>query len=280
MTDPATARQGLIHDLAEAAYHSGPELSVSGAKDLLRAPALYKHNRTNPVHKDAFDLGSVVHTLVLGTGWPYVVIDADDWRGKAAREARDQARAAGQTPLLRKDFQTAEDMAEQVLSYMWRPDRDSDRRVPLRDVFGHEDGAAEVSMFWTETASDGTPVPCRARVDYLHPAAMLDVKTARDASLSGFQSSAGGLYYDVQAAAYRRALTAITGELAPPFNFVAVEKEPPFLVGVREYGMDDLSIGERVWLEAVDLWARCTNTDEWPGYSDTTEVITLPRWRQ
>jgi len=259
---PDPTRSGLVHGLEEGRYHEGPELSVSGAKDLLRAPALFKHNRANPRTSDAFDLGSVVHTLVLGTGWPFEVVDG----GRGKTERVEAARAAGKTPITKDDFVLAENMAQAVLDH------------PYAGAVFASDGEAEVSLFWDAQATDGTVIPCRARVDWMHPAALVDLKTARDASPAGFTRAAATLKYGMQAAAYQQAYTACTGDTAPPFLFIAVDKDAPHLVLVAELDQVFLDAGARQWQDALDLYAACNATGEWGGYGDQVRVLQAPRW--
>ena len=59
----------IEYDIPEDVYHSGPELSASGAKVLLRNAARYHYERTHPrPSTDAMDLGSVAHHLILHRG--------------------------------------------------------------------------------------------------------------------------------------------------------------------------------------------------------------------
>ena len=52
-------------------------------------------------------LGSVVHAMVLGAGRQWHVIDADDWRTKAAKAERDAAESVWKVPILRPMFRSA-----------------------------------------------------------------------------------------------------------------------------------------------------------------------------
>ena len=88
--------------MPEDAYHADPapggSLSASGAKLLLppSCPALYQCaglGRRPP--KAEFDYGTAAHMYVLGAGPVIVLIDAPDWRTKAAQDAREEARAQG-----------------------------------------------------------------------------------------------------------------------------------------------------------------------------------------
>jgi hypothetical protein len=89
-------KPGIHLDVPEDAYHGGPELSSSGAKTLLRNPARYHYERTHPrPSTDAMDVGSIAHHLILHRGGSLLVVDAYDWKTKAAQAARDEGRAQG-----------------------------------------------------------------------------------------------------------------------------------------------------------------------------------------
>lgn len=256
-------RDGIVLGLEEAAYHSGPELSSTGAKTLLRAPALYRWQQEHPWHSDAFDLGSVVHSLVLGTGWPVVVVDADSWRGKAAQEERRAARDAGQIAILRADHERAWAMTSAVLAH------------PIARPLFEGVGLSEVSAFWTDEA---TGVRCRARFDRLNPGQIVDLKTAADANPAGFGRAVAAFGYDLSTAWYLDAHKAVTGE-RPEFLHVVVEKHAPHLVSVIQLDEEALHIGALKAARAREIFAECTSTGQWPGYDPTViHPVGLPQW--
>jgi len=258
-----TDRDGLVLDLPEADYHSGPELSSTGAKTLLRAPALYKWQQEHPWHSDAFDLGSVVHGLVLGTGWPVVVVEADSWRSKAAQDERRAARDAGQVPILLADYERAVRMADAVANH------------PIAGPLFTGDGHSEVSAFWTD---EDTGVRCRARFDRRNPGQIVDLKTAADANPAGFGRAVASFGYDLSTAWYREAHEAVTGE-RPEFLHVVVEKNAPHLVSVIQLDEEALHIGALKAARAREVFAECTKTGQWPGYDPTViHPVGLPQW--
>ncbi|MEC4616304.1 PD-(D/E)XK nuclease-like domain-containing protein [Tsukamurella tyrosinosolvens] len=110
--------------------------------------------------KKEFDTGSLVHKLVLGEGADIVVVDAKDWRTKAAQEARDAAREEGKIPALTKDMQAAQAITEQVYE-----------RPIAANLFSV--GEPEVSMYATDIE---TGVRMRGRVDWLRPDYLVDFK--------------------------------------------------------------------------------------------------------
>jgi hypothetical protein len=251
---------GIVPDLDERTYHSHPALSSTQARLLLDSPAKYKYSLTHPQeHKDAFDLGTAVHSKVLGVGAQAVVLDFPDMRTKAAREARDEARAAGQIVLSAADMAKVDGMAEAVLAH-------PEARQVLESIEGRE-----VSLF-----ADVEDVAVRARFDIYGGNRAADLKTARDASPKGFNAVVGRLGYNIQDRWYDEAHQAITGMPLESFHFLVVENVAPYLVAVYEldYMWEDLA-KERT-ARARELYKQCTATDTWPGYQSAT--LTPPTW--
>ena len=105
---------GVYPDLDEATYRADPALGSTDVGRILKAPALYRWHRDNPEQPSAaFDLGSAVHSVLLG-GRAVVAIDAPDWRARSARVERDRVRAEGHIPLLADQAQQVGDMAAAV----------------------------------------------------------------------------------------------------------------------------------------------------------------------
>lgn len=256
-------------DLPEADYFALDAFSASGAKRLLPpgCPALFRHDRDHGrPDTAAFDFGHAAHAMVLG-GRPIVVVEADSWRTKAAKTAADEARAAGQIPLLRKTFDQATTMHDALMD---------DRTAG--NLFTR-DGDSEVTVLWDDEA---TGVPCKARIDRLtsirERVVAVDLKTTDadldDASLARTVVKYG---YDVQAAQYLDGLAAIGAE-DPAFLFVFQQKTAPYLVRVIELSDDFLARGRARVEDARALYAKCVANDDWPGYSSDIDLIYPPRW--
>lgn len=253
-----------IDGMPNREYHARPELSSSGARTILKAPALFRWQQEHRTYSDAFDLGSAAHKVVLGDETTRVVeIDAPDWRSKAAREERDAARVEGAIPLLAKDAATVRAMADAirlhpVASALLRPGT----------------GKPEVSVFWGDQ---------RARFDWLpdqpigRRLIVPDYKTAADASESAFSRAVASYGYHQQAAWYTDALTAM-GAPDPAFLFIVQEKEPPYLVNVFELDPEAMAIGTALNTRALALWRQCREDDQWPGYDPEIKSVALPKW--
>jgi hypothetical protein len=149
-----------VYDIPADVYHSDPvaggSLSSSGARKLLppSCPALFRHwADEGQEHKATFDLGHAAHAEVLGVGAPLAVVDADDWRTKAAKQQRDTAYAAGATPLLRNDYEQVHAMAAAL------------RAHPVAgSLFTPGTGRAEQTLVWRD---DEFGVWRRAMLDWL-----------------------------------------------------------------------------------------------------------------
>ncbi len=264
-----------VHAMPEAEYHGRPELSSTEARLLLDSPAKYRWRKDNPPlidPSDKFDIGSAVHTKVLGKGAPIAVLDYPDFRTKAAREARDEARAQGLTPILIDKYAEIEAMAESVLAH-----------PTARALFAQE-GDTEVSMFGADPVSD---VPCRARFDFLpkpngRRLVAVDLKTTVDASKRSFEQSAARYEYPIQRAWYldllRWELGADAAALDPEMVFVAVEKEPPYLVGVYQVPLVWAEKGHIAAKRARTSFAQHTASGVWPGLPEEVVLMDEPTW--
>ena len=269
---------GVYPDLSHTDYHADPvpagSLSSTGARMLLppSCPAKYQHWRRNgQPHKETFDLGQVAHTLVLGDGPKLVVVDADDWRGKAAREQRDAARLAGAVPLLQHNYEQVQAMATAI------------RQHPIAGaLLDPEGGATEQSLFWVDPV---TGIWCRARLDYLpHRSSgrmiLADYKTCAAADPASISKAVYNHGYHQQADWYLDAALSCGAADDPAFVFVFQEKTPPYVVTVVELDRDALHWGSVLNTKARDVYRECTATGRWPGYTDDVLSMPLPVWAE
>lgn len=255
-----TKLAGIIENLPEAQYHARGELSSTGARRLLESPAKFKYDQTHPKSSDAFDLGTAVHSKVLGIGAGVEVIDFDSWRTNAAKAAKAAAREKGKVPILIGDIAEIDSMAEAVLAH---PEA---RRILESTEL------REVSVFANDPA---TGVDIRARFDIYGDDECADLKTAVDASPNGFMRAVWNFRYDVQDEHYLKARELVTGD-RPRFRFLAVEKSPPYLVGVYELNEQWQEIGD-VWATAArKIFRACSDADLWPGYGSEVHALVPP----
>jgi len=280
----AFAGEGLYPNLPEDLYHRDvvPEgsLSVTSSKLLLppSVPAKFKWAREHP-HKStsAMDDGTRVHALVLGKGEEHLeLLDFPNYRTDKAKDARDAAIAAGKIPTLPNEWEEARKIADSVLSHS-----------TTGGLF--TDGDAEVSMFWVDPEFD---IWLRGRMDYLiyvdgRPT-IVDFKTSADASPEEFTRSVYKYGYHRQDPHYREGLAACLKCEWDDIDFVfaVVETEPPYLVATYyvsdgspgEYGAptpDDVERGREQNRIAREVYADCSQSGNWPGYSEEIERLEL-----
>lgn len=255
---------GFHDDIPEPDYHADRvSLSVSGAKTILKAPALFRWQQDHPVRKDVFDIGSAAHALVLGVGAEIVVVDADSWRTKAAKEAQDAARAEGKTPLLSADWLKVRTMADVL----------SQHTLAMQLL---SDGKPEVSAY---ALDEPTGVVRRGRFDWLGASILTDYKTAATSEPQAFARAVANFGYHMQAAWYLD-LARDLGHPAEAFAFIVQEKEPPYLVSVVELDDAAISLGRSKNRQALERFRDCTASGIWPGYvmPNAFARVALPRW--
>lgn len=259
-------------EMPAARYHSDPcavpSLSSHCAATIVnRSPAhaWHEHPRLGGGRSKtskAKQRGSLAHELLLqpadGPDAGIVIIAADDFRTKAAREQRDAATAAGKLPVLEREFEAATIICGKLCAQL------IDHGIRLN-------GVSEVAAFWQEIASDGTVVQCRGMLDHVVVAEgrIYELKTCRSAHPLAIQRAIESYSYHIQWAAYTRALAAIKPELAGRVRhtWLFCELEPPYVIVPAEAAGSMRKLGESSWLQAVDTWANCIATNEWPTYS-------------
>lgn len=273
--------EGVIHGLDEATYHARPELSSTEARLILDSPAKYRWKKDHPplvAPSKKFDVGSAVHSLVLGTGYEAVPIPAEYLAANgaasttAAKNFIAEVRAMGKIPLKEAEFQPIKDMAESVLAN------------PSAGALFSQEGTAEVSVFATDPV---TGVACRARFDFLptqgsRRIVAVDLKSTADASPEAFEKSIANYGYDTQRAHYLDVYSWATGPMPvgmePELVFVAVEKEPPYLTAVYQLTPQWAAMGHTKAAHARALYADATQSGVWPGYPTEINFIAPPQW--
>jgi hypothetical protein len=255
-------------------YHADPlptpSLSASCAHTLLsRSPyhAWLEHPKLGGAdrkHTRAMGTGTLIHAHLLGvTNGELVIVDAANYKTKAAQEARDAALAAGKTPVLFHESAEAEIAAIKI------------RRRMADKGIAFEGGQAEVKIAWRED-----DVQCRGAIDYVIGSTIYDLKTIRSADLKTIAKHFGDYGYDVQRAAYVSALTHLHPALegTVDFVFVFVEVEPPYCVTPVRVDAMRAMLGEMRWARAVRTWDECLRLNHWPDYSDGVVTLSAKPW--
>lgn len=246
-----------------------PSLNASVAQVLLQQSpqhAWMAHPRLGHAEREESsraDLGTIAHGLLLEDDKSrVVVIQADDWRTKAAKEQRDEARAAGKVPILEKDMAIVTKMVE----------------VADHTLMGSElcndwlDAMPEQTLVWNEGATWFRSRPDKLTKDRR---VYFDYKTSANAHPAAFVKTAINNGYDLQAALGRRGVTKLTG-VPCVVVFVVQEIEPPFAVSLVSLSPQFMEIAANRLEMARAVWDRCHAKKEWPGYSDKVAYVDPP----
>lgn len=265
-----------VYDLPVDVYHQDPvaggSLSSTGARKLLPpgCPAKYRWWADHPQPpKREFDLGHAAHVEVLGAGQEIVPLDFDNYRTKAAQEARDTAYDASHTPVLRHELAQTKAMAAALRAHPF-----------AGSLFQPGTGHPERTLIWRDA---DTGVWCRALLDWLQTTGgrflLRDYKTAHTASPMRLDRVVDDHGYHVQLAMHLMGARALglAGDDAEAL-LVMQEKEPPFLVTVVPLAEDAMRIGHAKARRALEVYAECVASGEWPGYADDVVYVSLPPW--
>lgn len=271
---------GWHQGLSSHFYHS---VSSGWSSSFLKqmhevSPAKAIYDRRNPKKPtDSMRLGTAVHSLVMEPDKFYednIIIDSAYW--KAVQEAMDSH--PEKNVITVEQQQQAEKMAANVLSHPY-----------LKLLFS--DGIAESSIYqWYNGVAHDDFTQYRemikCRPDFIprgYPI-LIDLKTARDASYSGFAEACVKFYYHLSAAMYQFLANGCTQLLDyqgvaafTNFIFVVVESQPPYQCAWYELSPDDTQFGLTLFERAMYKIHRAKQ-DKWPPYNVERQFLELPAY--
>lgn len=217
------------------------------------------------------DAKAVLGTVAGASKWR-----ADDWFGAceaAGIPTARQWRAEVDAALIGRELLTAADDARyRAIAHAVRHEHPT-----TAGLFA--EGLAETPYY---AAIDGIAAKCLA--DWIctvdgRPSAIVDVKTTRDASPSGFARECATRGYHLQAAWYVDVVHAATG-LDLPFVFVAVEAvgvAPVDGIAVYLADHDTINAGRGAYRRTLAI-LRAADESGRLGYPTATALLRLPRW--
>ncbi len=272
-----TYQQG-IHTMPLTTYIADPapepSLSASVAHTLITESPIHafmQHPRLNPNGRrdesSKADIGTIAHGLLLeNDASRSVEIEADDWRTKVAKEARDAAYAARKVPILSKQVGPIKKMVEVAKSAIAQSELPSILKI----------GMAEQTLIWQEG-------DCwfRSRPDWLNldTGLIVDYKTtAGSAEPKSWIRTALGNGNDLQAVLGLRGLRKLSCATHPQFIFMVQEQEPPYAVSFIGLDPSFLEMADHKLARAIALWSDCTFMNTWPGYPTRICWMAPPSW--
>ena len=264
-SDPA-----FLAGIADADYRNATGLSQSSLKEFLVSPAHYL--ASTEVKKEP------TKAMILGTAFHAEMLQADptqhyavklkmDGRTKEGKAYNEQFEIehAGKAIIDEKELETIKAMAESV------------RKHPLASQLFAGLTHKEVAMFGTAHPAGGA-VRLKGLVDGYSATGgyAIDLKSAEDASprYFGFPKAIKDRDYDIQEVQYRWLLDK-NGKVCNEFYFIAVEKVPPYAVGVYTISKKAIEKTTQKWENAIHDFAVCQSSGKYPAYSDSSVEVNL-----
>ena len=258
-------------DLSNADYHDHPAYSKSDL-DAAHKSGRHLFDKRNGPPRDstaAFNIGTVLHASALpGECVDSIAVRMPEGMKKTTKEGKAfVAEHADKIILNTTDAYCIDQMMASMLEHP----------VSGGLVRGELAGKSEQSFFAIEPET-GLEVKCRPDFMLNDGSLIIDLKTTTDASPKGFQKSLVNFRYYVQAAWYLDVVELATGKRPDGFLFVAVEKQRPFSTGVYVADEEMIKIGREHAMEDLRKIAKWKSEDNYPGYSNRAEMISLPKW--
>jgi exodeoxyribonuclease VIII len=250
-------------------YNALPGLNNSGMKWLEKSPAHFKAWKEGRLGESspAMELGIAIHCAVLEPDkFRDVYVALPDTShlptsGKKAamtKAAKKELEGTDKVPLSFFDYNMVLNIFESVMAHPF-----------ARYLI--EESEREQTVTWVDKDS-GAQCKCRADLIMRDRGVLSDLKSVQDASQAGFAKGIADYRWHRQAAFYA------DGCEAERFNFIAVEKVPPYGVMVFSVPNHVLEAGRQLYKPLTQLYQTCVQKDEWPAYSQDVATVNLPAW--
>lgn len=278
---------GIFRKVPMEAYHGqltvGPSISSSGLREIEnRSPLHYfatsylNPDRPEQASSAAMDMGRAVHTLLLsedGFRDDYVTRpetyedDAGKWKpwnghANVCKEWLARAKADGKTVLTKQQVADIQGMAERLAKNQVAVDL-------LR-------GRIERSII---TLDKKTGVWVKSRPDSIPADGMIaDLKTCTDASQVAIGRSIVNYGYLQQMALAITSLEEVGQRQVKDAVLLFVETTYPYAFNIKPLDNSDLYTAMRLNRRALDTFAECLKSGDWPSYADSTLTWSAPKW--
>ncbi len=264
---------GLVN-IDEDQYRSLPHINQSAIKYGQKSMAHMRAYLDGEIKftSDALSLGSLVHAVVLEEEYfkdMYAIMPKFDRRTKKGKADYEEFCQINEDRVICKE----EDWETAMLM------RDAVRSHPAASALLRRKGKVEQSLTWEDPDSG---LNCKGRIDLLlegrgrQKPMIVDLKTTQDAG-PDFAKSIAKFGYHTQAAFYQDGM--MHGENRNcGFTIIAVEKQPPYAVGVYLLDKAALEQGRKNYKKVLISWSKSVQSGTYQGYSDAPETLSLPDW--
>ncbi len=266
---------GAFDGMPNEKYHAAPGVSKSHLDVIAgRSPRHYWQRYINPEREPE----EPTPALLIGTAVHSAILEPDDFLSRYVESPRfDRRTNAGRAAAA--EFE-ADNAGKQVLG--------ADTMalcIAMRDaVHSHpvaapllRNGVAERS-FVAPDPDTGEIIKCRT--DWYAPdrGFILDLKTCEDASPVAFGKSCANYRYTLQPAWYQDVIEAATGEAPPYWAFLAIEKSPPYAIGIYTPTAPQVAHGREVARRDFERIVKHRRANWWPDYGEIVLPLDLPPW--
>lgn len=272
-------RAGIYAGVPMDAYHAdlciGPSISSSGLRTIeAKTPLHYfagsylNPDREPEEAKGHFAFGRAAHTLLLGErGFreQYAVRPEQwkDWRTAASQGWRKDQQEDGKTVLIPSQLMAIRGIAKSLEAH------------PLVSS-GILHGLVEHTIVCQDKPT-GVWLKIRPDVVPMADGVLVDMKTTTDASPDAVKRAVLNHGYPMQGALGTIVMQEALGVKVTDFVLVFVEKDAPHAVAVTAIDNEWIYWARRQVRRAIDTFARCVETGEWPGY-DVEATTSMPTW--
>lgn len=267
---------GILDHLPEAAYHGTRAILGKGSLVLAveKSGVHFKHWLDTPHDEDdsneTFAVGKAFHCRALepdlfDQNFIYTP-EFGNMQTNRAKELRNEwLRSEARNKVALPRFIAGPGNARLPVHPMIEGMAASVRKHPKLSLMLRR-GRPEVTALWRDP---GTGLPLKSRADWLSDmdGVFLDLKSCFDASRAAMRVSASRNRYFVQDPLYSRAFEE-NGIHIRNFVFAAVEKVPPYAVGLYQVTDTGRLAGENYYMAALLRVARWIEDDYFPGYND------------
>ena len=257
----------IIDNMPEADYRAADGLNQSALKLLGEEGGPAKFRYGDRAETKALRFGTLIHTAVLQPHMleeNYAVTTLERAGTKLWAEA--EAAAAGRILVKQPEYDEAR----------WIADAVRQNRVVRSILEPGPQLKVEQSAFWTDPE---TEILCKARADGANSEynVLIDLKSTEDASYEQFRRTTLRYGYHIQAAYYADGYSLAGGFKPDSFVVIAAEKKPPYLTAAYEFRPSDLESAREEIRRLFGIYQRCVLNDDWPGYPDGLQTLSLNR---
>lgn len=247
-------------------YHDSAGIGNSGLGLVARSPAHYNFAPDKETTR-AMAIGSAIHCSLLEPekfAEEYMLLsEVKDRRGAPYKDAV-KAHGNGDKVLTAKEVDQVKGMQDSVYAQ-------SNAKALLETA-----GTREVAIY---TKDPETGVIVKIKIDILTESRrIIDLKKTTDSRPEPFGKSVFNYRYHVQAAFYSDVFQWATGDKLETYGILAVEQEMPHAVMLYVIDDEALAMGRALYRKALNTYAKCVESKEWPAYSAKPQIISLPPW--